>query len=73
MSSEITSDMIKTSRKLCRTCRYVGRASEHVTECDYLGKTDMRRGCPVGWCNKYEEDPSKAKKRRRKSKKEAKK
>lgn len=44
----ISDDMVKTDIKLCRSCRYFSDA------CMYYLDTGKNRGCPVGWCNKYE-------------------
>lgn len=49
-------EMVETTGKMCRSCRYSltdGQAKRDIT-CMYLEFTGHRRGCPVGWCDKYE-------------------
>lgn len=46
--------MVKTSTKYCRKCRYSWKHSNTEIICGYIVETKMRRGCPVGMCDKYE-------------------
>lgn len=50
----------KTSKALCKTCKYSIWMGQEVG-CYYIVITKKRRGCPIGWCDKY----SKGKTRRR--------
>ena len=55
-------EMIKTTPKLCRKCKYSsinGQGCRDIA-CMYIEYTRQRRGCPVGMCDKYE--PKKRKK-----------
>lgn len=58
-------EMLKTSIKMCRKCKYVVCSSSGSITCGYLGSTGKRRLCNVGECDKFE---IKTKKRRSKSK-----
>ena len=51
---ELTSEKIKTSEKLCKTCKYGITFGAGYYCCDYLHKRGARRGCSVGECDKYE-------------------
>lgn len=46
-------EMQKTSRKLCKTCKYNMFFAGDVA-CDYACKTKQMRKCPHGMCDKYE-------------------
>lgn len=62
------SKMIQTTGKICQKCKYIltnGHSGKDMT-CMYLEITGKRRGCPVGWCDKYE-----PKKKRRSGKEKA--
>lgn len=49
------SELIKTNKKICHSCRYGGGHLDYRNElCSYLEKTGNRRSCPVGVCDKYE-------------------
>lgn len=48
------SEMIKTSDKLCKTCKYSMSIKSIYVACDYLYKTGNLRNCPIGYCDKYE-------------------
>ena len=48
-------EMIKTTLKLCKTCKYSYCYNEnYLVTCDYLLITGNLRGCEVGECDKYE-------------------
>lgn len=57
------SEMIKTTTKICKSCKYskswLNKQEDYY--CDYLLMTHMRRGCPVGQCDKYEKRTGKNK------------
>lgn len=46
--------MIKTTKKLCSSCKYSITLSNSTCICDYLAKTKKLRNCNVGECDKYE-------------------
>lgn len=51
-------DMMSTNNnELCKNCIYgiPFSAGNHNYACYYLVRTGKRRGCPEGWCDKYEE------------------
>lgn len=53
------SEMRKTTRTLCQQCKYSrsngnGTGSKYSVTCAYLEITKKRRGCGVGWCDKFE-------------------
>ena len=43
--------MHKTSEKYCSKCNHF---STSVNMCTYYMDTGFRRGCPVGWCDKFD-------------------
>ena len=47
-------EMTKTSVKYCRKCKYSYNHSQTEIKCGYYSKTGLRRGCPVGMCDKFE-------------------
>lgn len=51
--------MIKTSNRLCKSCKYGSYISGNLYMCNYLCMTYKRRNCPKGLCNKYEKRGSK--------------
>lgn len=51
--------MVKTSMAYCASCRFMTPISDTKVACDYIGYTGKRRGCPLGYCDKYERDPAK--------------
>lgn len=55
---------VRTSQKMCRRCRYSTTISGNYNVCYYISYTKKHRGCPVGWCDKYE-----PKRRKRRTKK----
>lgn len=46
--------MVKTSRALCRSCKYSHIPSDCAAICMYYLLTKKRRGCEIGECDKYE-------------------
>ena len=47
--------MQKTTQRLCKRCKYgSGSVAQYKVYCNYLVDTGNRRGCPVGYCDKYE-------------------
>lgn len=44
----------RTSTKLCKSCRYSGKLSTTQICCEYILIEKKRRGCPLGWCDKYQ-------------------
>ena len=48
--------MKKTSRRRCLSCKYSSTSGELT--CNYYLDTKQRRGCPVGYCDKYEKGHS---------------
>lgn len=49
------SKVIETNVFICSSCKY-GRAMSSTSNgvtCTYYVKTGIRRGCPVGICDKY--------------------
>ena len=47
-------EMTKTSIKYCRKCIYSYKHSQTEIMCGYYLQTRLRRGCPVGMCDKFE-------------------
>lgn len=47
-------EMTKTSAKYCRKCIYSYKHSQTEVMCGYYSQTGLRRGCPVGMCDKFE-------------------
>ena len=47
-------EMIKTSIKYCRKCKYSYKHNQTEIMCGYYLQTRSRRGCPVGMCDKFE-------------------
>ena len=47
-------EMIKTSIKYCRKCIYSYKHSQTEVMRGYYSQTGLRRGCPVGMCDKFE-------------------
>lgn len=45
----------KTSQRLCKSCKYhiAFSAGMKYTACYYIVRTQQRRDCPIGWCDKY--------------------
>ncbi len=54
-------EMTKTSVKYCRKCKYSYNQSQTEIMCGYYSKTGLRRGCPVGMCDKFEKKGRKRK------------
>ena len=54
-------EMVKTSAKYCRKCKYAFKHSDTDIICGYILRTDMSRGCPVGMCDKFEKKGRKKK------------
>jgi hypothetical protein len=48
--------MIKTSRKLCRTCKYCTHNTNKEVSCNYIIITHRSRNCEIGWCDKYQKE-----------------
>lgn len=46
--------MVKTSEKVCKSCKYGITFGAGYYCCDYLHKRGSRRGCSIGECDKYE-------------------
>lgn len=46
-------EMTKTSVKYCRKCIYSYKHSQTEIMCGYYLQTRLRRGCPVGMCDKF--------------------
>ena len=47
--------MNKTTPHDCQKCKHsTVIKSLHYVACDYYLNTGKRRGCPVGWCDKFE-------------------
>lgn len=66
-------EMVQTSNSYCRKCKFsaihnTNRKSEDgVTQqitCNYLLVTKNRRGCPVGYCDKFEPRDEKGSKKK---------
>ena len=53
--------MTKTSVKYCRKCIYSYKHSQTEIMCGYYLQTRLRRGCPVGMCDKFEKKGRKRK------------
>ena len=51
----ITDDMVKTNKKMCEKCIHSWKGNKQDPMCHYILDTGKRRGCPVGWCNKFEQ------------------
>ena len=51
---QVPEGMIKTDRKLCKKCKYHTFISDIGIYCWYYMITNKHRGCPVGYCNKFE-------------------
>lgn len=51
------SEMVRTTPAMCKRCKYslVNGQSRMDTTCAYIEFKRKRRGCPVGWYDKYEE------------------
>ena len=47
-------EMTKTSVKYCRKCKYSYKHNQTEIMCGYYLQTRLRRGCPVGMCDKFE-------------------
>ena len=45
--------MEKTKIEKCRKCKYASGGNEKEFICYYLVRTGQRRGCPVGYCDKF--------------------
>ena len=54
-------EMTKTSTKYCRKCKYSWKHSDTDIIYGYIVDTKMRRGCPVGMCDKFEKKGRKRK------------
>ena len=50
-------DMIKTSKNVCKSCKYSMIMNETIYACDYMGRVGELRNCPIGWCDKYKPKP----------------
>lgn len=50
------SEMVRTTPAMCKKCKYslVNGQSKNDTTCAYIEFKKKSRGCPVGWCDKYE-------------------
>lgn len=46
--------MVKTTPKMCKSCKYHCHSYSTLVYCDYYLITGNRRGCEVGECDKYE-------------------
>ena len=46
--------MIKADRKVCKKCKYRIFISDTEIYCWYYMTTNNHRGCPVGYCDKFE-------------------
>lgn len=51
--------MIKTSIKICKSCKYGKVYNSNEYHCDYYLMTGKRRNCKVGECDKYEKKEKK--------------
>lgn len=63
------SEMEQTEPKKCVTCKYswphkIYDHGAYIVMCKYYLITKCRRGCPVGWCDKYEPRNGTEKKKR---------
>lgn len=60
------SEMLKTTPAMCKKCKYslVNGQFKNDTTCAYIEYKRQSRGCPVGWCDKYEEKRKGRSKRR---------
>ena len=47
-------EMTKASVKYCRKCKYAYKHNQTEVMCGYYLQTRLRRGCPVGMCDKFE-------------------
>lgn len=49
--------MIKTSTEICTKCKYgtLVSTAQGVPVCNYFTDTGNRRGCPIGYCDKFVE------------------
>lgn len=45
--------MTKTSKAYCGECKYCNEPNTPHWSCEYYMKVKMRRGCPVGMCDKF--------------------
>lgn len=56
VTKHISDDMIRVDKKMCKSCKHSSSHSHGSIDviCNYILDTGHRRGCPVGWCNKYE-------------------
>ena len=54
-------EMTKTSIKYCRKCKYAYKHNQTEIMCGYYLQTRLRRGCPVGMCDKFEKKGRKRK------------
>lgn len=52
--SKATPDMVTTNNRMCASCRYYYGSDHETTMCGYYVYTGVRRGCPVGKCDKWE-------------------
>lgn len=46
--------MKKTTPAMCSRCVHGGKFNTTTVMCNYLEDTGKRRGCPIGYCDKYE-------------------
>lgn len=56
--------MIKTSKEYCKKCEYYSGGVNDTASgcCFYIVKTGKRRGCEIGYCDKFEKKKAKTKK-----------
>ena len=52
---QIPHDAVRVDKAMCKKCKY-GKTfvSGNTWYCDYLLMKKQRKGCPYGWCNKFE-------------------
>jgi len=56
--------MVETSKEYCKNCEYYSRGSNDASSgcCFYIVKTGKRRGCEIGYCNKFKKKKENVKK-----------
>jgi hypothetical protein len=56
--------MVKTSKEYCKKCEYYSGGSDETSGgcCFYIIKTGKRRGCEIGYCDKFEKKKKNVKK-----------
>lgn len=47
--------LTKTSPSYCGRCIYHDKSGDQKGFCTYLLDTGKRRGCPIGYCDKFEQ------------------